>query len=266
MGAAVDAGGSQQPPSDQELWDVVGKLELPMVLIDLNDLTVRAISRAALKRLGLPSSAVLGHSGLELLFERDDRANARRALQALRDGVIDFYQAHRLVGPTGTPESLTAEWVRGIDFGDRHLALVQAAAGREPRHSPLVEYLEYKPLKLAIGTTDSDCVITAVSNDITDILGVPPEDVIGQPLDTVERRDACSLLDTLDDDGGECSVSLHVRLKDAAGTEMRLSCILTSLAGSTSKLFISIRDQEIGRGGEVDRIAQLEQHLLADSR
>lgn len=261
MGASVDAEGGQQPPSDQELWDVVGKLELPMILIDLNDLTVSAVSKAALKRIGVPSSAVLGRSALQLLFHSEDRANAQRALEALRDGVIDFYQAHRLVGPIETPESLTAEWVRGIDFGDRRLALVQAAAGREPRHSPLVEYLGYKPLKMAIGTMGSDCVVTAVSNDITDIFGFLPGDLIGRPLfDTAERSDVCSFLDTLDD-GGDCSVSLHIRLKDAAGAETRLSCILTSLADSPSKLFILIRDQEIAAARGADRTAQLEQHL-----
>lgn len=46
MGAAADTESGQQPPSDQELWDVVGKLELPMLLIDLKDLTVSAISTA----------------------------------------------------------------------------------------------------------------------------------------------------------------------------------------------------------------------------
>lgn len=263
MGAAVDTDSGQKPPSDQELWEIVGKLELPMLLLDLDDLKVSAVSNAAIKLIGLPPSEILGRSGLELLFASGDRANAQRALEALRDGVIDFYQAHRLVGPSGTPPRLTAEWVRGIDFGDRHLALVQGVdAGHEPRHSPLVEYLGYKPLRMAIGTTDPDCVITTVSNDITGILGVQPEDVIGRPLlGTAEQADACRVLETLDEEGSDCSVSLHIRLHDAAGTEKQLSCILTTLAGSPSKLFILIRDPEQRANRGVDRTAQLEQHL-----
>jgi DNA-binding CsgD family transcriptional regulator len=71
----------------------------------------------------------------------------------------------------------------------------------------------------------------------------------------------CALLDTLDQDGGDCSVSLHIRLTDASGAEEQLSCILTTLAGPPSKLFLLIRDPGMTPDRGVDRVAQLEQHL-----
>ena len=70
MGAAVDTEGGQRSPSDQELWDVVGKLELPMTLIDLNDLTVSALSRAALKYFGCSTGPDSEHASVTGSFGR----------------------------------------------------------------------------------------------------------------------------------------------------------------------------------------------------
>jgi hypothetical protein len=70
MGAAVDTEGGQRSPSDQELWDVVGKLELPMILIDLNDLTVSALSRAALKYFGCSTGPDPEHASVTGSFGR----------------------------------------------------------------------------------------------------------------------------------------------------------------------------------------------------
>ena len=90
-GKSAEAPERARPASD-DLEEAIGKLELPMVLIDLNDFTVCAVSRAALKRFGMAPGALVGQPLLGAILDAD-RQRAMSALQAMRDGAIDFYRA-----------------------------------------------------------------------------------------------------------------------------------------------------------------------------
>jgi DNA-binding CsgD family transcriptional regulator len=253
--------GANRSPFDRELSKVITRLELPIGLIDLNDLTVLAVSQAALKLLGVPLTAVVGRPVIDLLLS-DDRAGSLVAVEALRIGIIDFYRGHPRLGMTEASGRSATTWVRAIQFGDRRLALVEVVDGSRTGQSPLVEHLGREPVQMAVGAMDSGWVVTSVSNNIKSVLGIPAEQIVGQALlGPVERRDVGSFLEADRRTHPESSISVQIQLKDASGTLKPFRCVLTSLAGWTELLFILISEPELPVDRATDRTSQLEQHL-----
>lgn len=246
---------------DRDLRGAVSRLELPIVLVDLYDFTVHAVSGAALKYLGLPAASIIGHPVREMLRDAD-QADARTAMVAMRDGAVDFYRAHRRRAVEG-PEAMVTLWVRALDFGEDRLALVEVAFGGGPRRSALVEYFGAEPAIMAVGITDASWKITALSRDIVAILHVPPDAAIGRRLLSVaQRRDMAALLDADRQAGDEFSVAVGIRLKDGAGTWTPLCCVLSSLAGSGGRCFMLVPEPDLRDDASARRAARLEQHLM----
>jgi DNA-binding CsgD family transcriptional regulator/PAS domain-containing protein len=255
-----------QQPSESRLIalraeEIVGTLELALLLVELEGFTIRAISGAALRRIGLASGDLIGTSVFELASP-EDRHEARVALEAIRDGVIDFCRAHRVVAAVDEGKAWDSEWVRAVELDGVRLALVEVSTRRAHRQSPIVQYLGHEPVAMAIGSTDAELVIMSVSEDVVEILGVPPTDLVGSPLvgathsDEVERLFE---LARLDQHGG--AVALSTRFADAAGSARELCCILTSLVGTGAYCFVLVPIADADPGARTDRAAQLEAHL-----
>src|SRR5437879_12566613 len=85
-----------QPSRDlsDDLGTAIGELELPITLVDLDDFTVRAASESAAKLVGLPASARVGQSAVEMASAAD-RRNVVAAEQALRSASVDRCRARR---------------------------------------------------------------------------------------------------------------------------------------------------------------------------
>ena len=69
--------------TDRELSKAIRQLELPIALVELDDFTVTAVSRATLKLLGMPPTAVVGRPVIDLI-RSEDRAEARAEYEAMR--------------------------------------------------------------------------------------------------------------------------------------------------------------------------------------
>jgi PAS domain S-box-containing protein len=252
-----------QPSRDlsDDLGTAIGELELPITLVDLDDFTVRAASESAAELVGLPATELVGQSAVEVP-SAEDRPQVVAALEALRTGSIDLYRAHRRWdGPDGS-ERLRTSWARAVEFGGKRYAFIEVADGSEPRQSPLAAYLGHEPVAMAIGAVDPSWVITAISSDITAVLGLAPEEVCGrQLLGAVAQGDVRRLLDAGRRVDEERSVALRIRLRDAGGEWRPLCCVLTPLAGKRDRLFILMPDVAPPRAVEANRSAQLEYHL-----
>jgi DNA-binding CsgD family transcriptional regulator len=238
-----------------------GQLELPLLLVDLDDFLVRAVSEAAVRRIGVPLSALVGHPIVDQV-RTEERASVVAALEAMSAGVIDFYRSQHTIGSARPRQALATEWVRAIEFGDERLALVEAAGDSELRQSPLAEHLGREPMAMAVGTIDTDGRVMCVSNDVTALLGISPDKLVGRLLsglvgdsDVVMLHRAGRLAHR------EPSLSVNVELRDASGAWKPLRCVLTSLAGSTERCFILVDDHVPPSQGGGDRAAQLERHL-----
>jgi DNA-binding CsgD family transcriptional regulator len=253
-----------QPSRDlsDDLGTAIRELELPITLVDLDDFTVCAASESAAKLIGLPASGLVGRSAVELP-SAEDRPNVAAALEVLRSGGIDFYRAHRRWDEADGSEGLRTSWVRAVEFGGKRFAFIEVAAGSEPRQSPLAAYLGREPVPMAIGTVDPSWIITAISSDITALLGLAPEEVCGrQLLGAVARDDVRHLLDAGLRVHEERSVALRIQLRDGAGAWTPLCCVLSPLAGERDRLFILMPDVVTSpRAVAAKRSAQLERHL-----
>jgi DNA-binding CsgD family transcriptional regulator len=247
--------------ADRELSRAIRQLELPIALIELDNFSVLAVSNAALKLLGMPASAIVGRPVIDLIGS-EERADALAVHEAIRAGHINFYRASRRLGATEESRSLSTVWVRAIQFGERRVTLVELVDGNRPRESPLVEHLGREPLHLVVGAMDAGWVVTSVSDNITSVLGIHADELVGRPLVSADEQRALAKFFDADRRGhAESSVSLRIRLKDAAGAFKPLRCMLTSLAGTTDRLFILIADSELPDTDAVTRASQLEQHL-----
>jgi len=247
-------------PTYEDLWGAVYRFEFPLALMSLSDSTIVAANDALLERVGKSSAQVVGHPGPNL-FTGTDRDNVQIAVEALQGGAVDFYTAERQLASSTTPEHLVSVWVRAIEFGDRRFALVEISARNDSPINPLVEHFGFAPSEMAVGLVDPDGTVSSVSCDITEMLDIPNEEIVGRPLaGTLEQQGLYDLIDL--GRGERYAVSMPVRLKDGHGAMRKFCCIVTSLADSPSLAFIMIPITESISPKDADRAAQLEQHLL----
>jgi DNA-binding CsgD family transcriptional regulator len=244
----------------KDVWDVVGGLELPLFLIELKEFTVTQATPSFFENTGLSPSTVLNHPIYDILSP-EDRESSHLALTALADGLVDFYSSHRhLILPDGRVV-IAKFWNRAIQFGDSLFSLAQLSLSSEPRDSPLVEYLGYSPPKVAVGTTDADGVITAVSNNVVDVVGRSAQTLIGRPLlSNDEQKRLIKQINELKD-AGTVTMSLPVHLTDLSQRGQSVRCIVTCLAESTSRCFLLLSEPDPATAAKFDRAAQLEHRL-----
>jgi len=244
----------------RDVWDVVGGLDLPLFLVELKSFTLTQATPSFFENSGSPASRLLNRPIYEMLSP-DDQASARLALTALAEGLIDFYSSHRrLIRPDGR-EVIANFWNRAIEFGDSRYSLGQLSVSSEPRDSPLVEYLGYSPPKVAVGTTDAEGVITAVSNNVEEVVEKSVESLIGRPLlSNEEHKRLVKQINELKN-AGTMTMSLPVRLTDLSPRGQSVRCIVTCLAESTSRVFLLLSEPDPATAAKFDRASQLEHRL-----
>lgn len=242
------------------VWDVVGGLDLPLFLIELKEFTVTQATPSVFENTGLSPSNVLHHPVYDILSP-EDRASSQLALRALAEGLVDFYSSHRhLTLPDGRV-IIAKFWNWAIQFGDSPYSLAQLSLSSEPRGSPLAEYLGYSPPDVAVGTTDADGVITAVSNNVVDVLGESAQSLIGKPLLSSDEQKR--LINQINELRDPCTMtmSLPVHLTDLSHRGQSVRCIVTCLAESTSRCFLLLSEPDPATAAKFDRAAQLEHRL-----
>jgi DNA-binding CsgD family transcriptional regulator len=225
----------------REMLGTLNVLALPIALVDLADFTVVATSSALLKLLGLSEAEVIGRRVTEL-YTPEDGAAAIVALSVLRDGVVDFYRSERRLDPKFERAAKVTAWGRSVDLGKRHFALVELS-GNSPREgSPFAEYFGREPPVMALGTADHDWVVTSMSSDSVDLLGMRPEELVGRSLlSLVAPEDRPGLLAAermVNEDMSSAAKS--VRMRDQGGVWRTLYCVLTELSVSSNRYFMLI--------------------------
>jgi DNA-binding CsgD family transcriptional regulator/PAS domain-containing protein len=231
--------------------------DLAVGLVDLSDGTIVSISQAWLDHLRLPADAVIGQPATDLI--RSDKDAAAQVLASLRDGAISAYVARRELNTPLDGDPITTVWVRSFELGGRHLAFVQAAAAIDGTVSPLTKHFARTSGPMAIGTIDGGFTITALSTDITDLLGLSPLDLVGKLLLSVVARQEVTPLLTASDETSERAVGLTIHLRDKEGRWVKLCCVLTSLTGNPDRCFILVPEPEADVSSS--RVAELEHHL-----
>ncbi len=244
-----------------DMWKVVTDLELPFIVIDAADYAITATTEPFLRLVDKSSAEVVGCPVWELFVE-DEEPSIRRALDALCSGQIESYTTHRMLERSHRGPIRAAVWVYAFDVDGRQYAMGQLSTERDERLSPLAEQLGYTPSKLAFGMTDSKGIVELVSSDVSDVLGVAPNELIGQPLlRTVEQLDAWKVLDIDRRGRGQSSVALRIKPFNEDGEHRHLRCVITAFVKSSNFGFILIPEDDVAMPESGDRAAQLEKHL-----
>jgi DNA-binding CsgD family transcriptional regulator len=235
------------------------QVDLPILVVDLETLTVRAASTAALEIIGKPPAEVIGRSAPDL-FGPKTAERCAGALEAVALGVVDFYRSYGWVA-NGDSEGPITVWVRALQLDRESIALVELANGDEPQHSPLVRYLGREPLEMAIGTANASWTITSISSDIEALLGFSAHEATGRSLlGSVQQDDVPLLLEADVRTHDDHAASVAIEMRHASGEWKRMCCVLTSLAGAADRYFILLPESETART-EAGRVSELEHHL-----
>lgn len=165
--------GTALPPT---VLEVVSTCPLPALLLVVPSEQVLAASPVAERLLSPDGSPLVGRNLED--FTADEPTGA---LELVRAGRLDGYEARRTVVRNGKPVPMTV-WIRVADpRGDRGSAL--AILLPDPAH--LGEALprpEGMTVQLVMGSTDPHVIVDRISADVAALLGHGPPDVIGQSL------------------------------------------------------------------------------------
>lgn len=245
---------------DSCVWsphEPVRRVALPLLLIDLNNFTIRAASSSM---HSLNTRQLVGRPWSEVVAA-NDRGPVETALEALKSGAIDV--GRRRSGPAhhGDGNSPHASFVaRRTDLDDRRFALVFLDSGR--RRDPVSDYLGSTTSTIGVGTIDSSWRITSLSEESTDLVGRGPHEIIGQLLVAPHQQHYVPRSGDIETENGDSSLALEVCLNDSFGRERRMCCLVTPLVTGRGRVFLLIPDlPDIPTGETVNRVAQLEQHL-----
>jgi DNA-binding CsgD family transcriptional regulator len=235
----MNATGSQSMHRDVE--GVLNLFELPIGLVDLADFTVVAASSAMLRLLGLSANDVVGRRVTDL-YTPEDGAAAIVALSFLRDGVVDFYRSERHLDARFDRAAKVTAWGRAVTLGDRRFALVELSGGSARTGSPFAGYFGSEPPIMALGTAGSDWVISSMSSDSVELLGMTPAELVGQNLlSLVAPEDVPGLEAAERMVNEEMSAAKAVRMRDESASGWRvLYCVLTELSVSDNRYFMLI--------------------------
>lgn len=241
--------------SSDQIHQAIRTLPLPFVLIDIDSLTIEAVSEAAAEIIGNSSAAIIGRPLLDLVVS-EDREDAGRLNQILRSGALrSFVVSARL-----STAAVTA-WARIIDFGSKQYELAWLSADSPDQPSPLKQHLGSEPLEMTVGTVDQEWRILTISSEAERVLGTPADAMVGTRLVArLSQTDADHLIAF----GNTVEVAHSVALKVswAVDDESRaLTCFLAKPLGIADLVFMLVPEAPLPADRE-DRAKELERRLV----
>jgi DNA-binding CsgD family transcriptional regulator len=234
----------------------LSSVRLAIAILDLADLTIRAISDAGCEVLGLPAERIVGRTAMKVVDPRD-RSAAAAALEAMRSGAIEFYRAHRHgVGPAA-PKTGMCAWVRRLDLDGRPHAFIRWVDPRVPP-GPWPSGADVFAHAVAVAVTDALGVVRSVA--LVPLLGddFTVDDLVGLRLVPSPQVDNLVTLA-----GWRAariqgvSVAYAAPVRDRSGVMVELEAIATALASPAGWLVVLVRMDPPASARE----AELEGHL-----
>lgn len=245
--------------SRDELLDLVRDSPYAVAALDLASMRLLVGSSPGMRVLG----ARRGLDGASVFDFVVDRETASRALQTVRDGVVDAFQVSQ--GARRTDGSIAAGTVcvRAVDDRmPRELAVV-AFTSRPAVEEDDSSRVDGRPTP-TVGTLDHRQHITGISSDVMSLLGFTPEQCIGQLVGEFVHPDDVDALRTVVDAAvrADASVGNEIRLLAADGSWRRLHVTVTPVDASAPLAFAATPvEGEQGTRSYAQRIADLEGHL-----
>ena len=125
-----------------------------------------------------------------------------------------------------------------------------------------MESLGYEPYVFAIGVVDRFGIITSVSNDVSEVIGVTADEVLGHSLLPLDKEEFWSRLHSSTDPRTVLSISLPYRAGASGSDDAAVHCLLADMAGSDNSCFVLLPDNPSQSLSSSNRTGELEHHLL----
>jgi PAS domain S-box-containing protein len=247
---------------------LVASSGVPLAAVDLPSGRFLAVNPAMADTLGSTVGELTGSSSLSWLSP-DDRGAAQLGFQALADGDLTGYQAVRRLASPKDPGQVFSVWVSTVEVGDARVGLASAIPSADHdsqfRALPPVSNLP-EPGNVVLGTVDHNWRIDRVSQDVTPLLGLTPEQCAGQPvLGIVHPSDVPAFLAAVEHARrGHRAVRLTLRLNARSGDWTHVTVVLATIAPADPPplAFALIRDDTADSPGDGSREMRLEAHML----
>jgi PAS domain S-box-containing protein len=255
-------------PSHDTVESLVASSDVPLAAVDLPSGRFLAVNPAMAGSLGSAVGELTGSSSLSWLSP-DDRHAAQLGFQALADGDLTGYQAIRRLAIPADPGQVFSVWVSTVEVGDARVGLASAipAADHDSqfRALPPVSNLP-EPGNVVLGTVDNYWRIDRVSQDVTPLLGLTPDQCSGQPvLGIIHPSDVPAFLAAVEHARrGHRAVRLTLRLNARSGDWVDVTVVLATIAPADPPplAFAFIRDDTADSPGDSSREMRLEAHML----
>jgi DNA-binding CsgD family transcriptional regulator len=257
------------PGAPDSIQALVGSSDVPLAAVDLPSGRFLAVNPSLASAVGSSSDALTGSSSLDWL-SADDRPAARLGFQALADGNLTGYQAVRRLASREDPDQAFSIWVSAVEVGGARVGLASvlpaASQDNEFRALPAAPKVP-EPGNMVLGTVDSLWRVDRVSQDVTPLLGITPEQCVGRPvLGIVHPFDVPGLLAAVEHARrGERAVRLMLRVTVGTDDWSEVTVVLATVApGDPPPLaFALIRYDAVADGpGDSSRESRLEAHMM----
>jgi DNA-binding CsgD family transcriptional regulator/PAS domain-containing protein len=255
--------------TDSTAESLVRASEAPLAAVELPSGRFLAVNPPLAKALGSTVDALTGSSSLEQLAPAE-RPSAELGFRALANGDLTGYQAFRTRASSGDPGQAFSVWVNAVDVDGTRvgLASVTPAAGRDSElrsPSPLPAVADLGDVVL--GTVDGAWRIDRISQDVTALLGITPEQCVGVPvLGAIHPADAPGFLAAVEHARrGERAVAVTVRLSARTPQWCEVSAVFAAVSREVPPplAFALIRGgPATGPAADPGREARLEAHML----
>jgi DNA-binding CsgD family transcriptional regulator/PAS domain-containing protein len=248
---------------------LVGSSDVPLAAIDVPSGRFLAVNPALADAVGSTVGELTGSSSLGWV-SADDRHAAELAFQALADGDLTGYQAIRRLANPKDPDQAFSVWVSTVDVDGARvgLASVIPSAHHDNQFRALPPVSNHpEPGNVVLGTVDNNWRIDRISQDVTSLLGLTPEQSTGQPvMGVIHPSDMPAFLAAVEHARrGQRAVRLALRLNARSGDWTEVTVILATIApGDPPPLaFALIRnDAAADPPRDSSREMQLETHMM----
>jgi DNA-binding CsgD family transcriptional regulator len=257
------------PSSPDTIEALVGSSDVPLAAVDLPSGRFLAVNASLASAVGSTTGALTGSSSLDWL-SAGDRHAARLGFQALADGDLTGYQAVRRLANPEDPDQVYSVWISTVDVDGARVGLASvipsASHDSEFRAMPPASMVP-EPGNVVLGTVDNFWRIDRISQDVTPLLGITPEQCVGQPvLGVVHPFDVPALLAAVEHARrGERAVRLMLRVSAGSHDWAEVTVVLATIApGDPPPLAFALIRYDAPTDGPTgsSRETQLESHML----
>jgi DNA-binding NarL/FixJ family response regulator len=248
---------------------LINSSDVPLAAVDLPSGRFLAVNQAMASALGSTVGAITGLSSLDWLSPDDQRA-ARLGFQALADGDLIGYQAMRRLANPRDPHQVFSVWISTVDVDGVRAGLASVIPAEDYdnqfRALPPVSSVP-EPGNVVLGTVDNCWRIDRISQDVSPLLGLIPEQCTGVPvLGAIHPSDVPALLAAVEHARrGERAVRLKLRVSARSHDWTEVTVVLATMSpGEPPALaFALIRDDAVAElPAGSSREMQLEAHML----